>query len=98
MFGLRFCKIKQNIRKENSKLHRTEVSRNRAEVSRVQRWKFQEFAFKETFHHAQTNSGHNKLKPNVQGQWVQPVIDCENLLKAIVVQGLKEGKHLIHTP
>ena len=65
MFGLRFCKIKQNIRKENSKLHRTEVSRNRAEVSRVKRWKFQEFAFKETFHHAQTNSGHNKLKPNV---------------------------------
>ena len=65
VFGLRFCKIKQNIRKENSKLHRTEVSRNRAEVSRVQRWKFQEFAFKETFHHAQTNSGHNKLKPNV---------------------------------
>ena len=50
MFGLRFCKIKQNIRKENSKLHRTEVSRNRVEVSRVQRWKFQEFAFKETFH------------------------------------------------
>ena len=65
VFGLKFCKIKQNIRKEISKLHRTEVSRNRAEVSRVKRWKFQEFAFKETFHHAQTNSGHNKLKPNV---------------------------------
>ena len=48
-FDLKFCKIKQNVRKGSSKLHRTEVSKNSAEVSRLKGGSFKSLRSKELF-------------------------------------------------